>query len=126
VATGKKIHFYSEIGRDRAVGFSYNINTKSIKRTLDSKAITTKLIVKSNSNEFGTNGFCSIARASENTTKDNVIYNFDYYIKMGILSSEKLNKDLWSASSADLDLIDDVAADESTKETVSTYVGFYP
>jgi hypothetical protein len=53
---------------------------KGIKRSLDSNGIISKIIVKTNSNEFAPNGFCTIARAKENMSGENTIYNFDYYV----------------------------------------------
>ena len=43
------------------------------------------MIVKDNANEFAPNGFCSIARASENPTGENFLLNFDHYIRHGLL-----------------------------------------
>jgi len=47
---------------------------------LDSDAIVSKIIVKNNNNEFAKDGFCSIARARENPSGENFIYDFTYYI----------------------------------------------
>ena len=55
------------------------------------------MIVPNNSNSFGTNGFCSIARCNENYPKVNFILNFDYYITHGMLDGSKLNNDLYSS-----------------------------
>jgi hypothetical protein len=71
-------HEYLEQENDR--GFRYGINLKSISRTLDSSGSVSKIIVKDNSNQFAKNGFCSIARASENPSGENFIYDFSYYI----------------------------------------------
>jgi hypothetical protein len=76
----KWITFREYIGRDNYAGFKYGINLKSISRTLNSDGIVSKIVVKDNANEFAKNGFCSIARATENPTGENFIYNFDYYI----------------------------------------------
>jgi hypothetical protein len=48
---------------------------------LDSNTIATKLIVKSNNNEFANGGSCNIATAKENPTGENFIYNFTHYIR---------------------------------------------
>jgi hypothetical protein len=48
------------------------------------------MIVKMNSNEFAKNGFCTIARASANVDKDNVLYDFGYYTNMGLIGAEAL------------------------------------
>jgi hypothetical protein len=60
VTWSKRIYFKNYIGEPNHAGFRYGINNKDIKRTLDSKQIVSKLIVKSNSNEYGQNGFCTI------------------------------------------------------------------
>lgn len=92
----KYIHFLKYIGKKNSIGFRYGINLKSIKRNLDSNGIISKLIVKNNSNEFAKDGFCSIARADENETKDNVIYNFDYFISQKLLKQSDIQNDLYS------------------------------
>ena len=91
----KEVIFYGEILEDNPLGFKYGINLKDVTRTLDSEQIATKIIVKNNSNEYADNGFCSIARAKDNPTKENFLYNFDYYIKQGILNESILNNDLY-------------------------------
>lgn len=83
-------------------GFKYGINEKSIKRTIDSKAAVTKLIVKDNNNEFAQNGMASISRASSNITRGNVIYNFDYYANQGLLGYNQILRDLYGLISSDL------------------------
>lgn len=90
----KFVSFHEYIGKDKYVGFKYGINLKSIKRTLDSGSTISKIIVKNNSNEFAPNGFCTIARAPENPTGENFIYNFDYYVGQGLIDFSTLNNDL--------------------------------
>ena len=75
-------------------GFRYGINSKSITRSLDSNGIVSKLIVKDNANEFAPNGFCSIARATENQTKENFLLNFSYYTRHNLLNSATVTNDL--------------------------------
>lgn len=84
--TNKSICFKNYIGQPNYSGFKYGVNEKGIKRTLDSKQLVSKLIVKANTNEFGKNGFCSVARASSNELKDNVLYDFSHYINTGLLT----------------------------------------
>lgn len=93
--TSKTIYFREYIGKNRSVGFKYGINLKSIQRTIDSDQIATKVIVKPNSNEHGENGFCTIARATENPLGGTYLLNFDYYVNQGILNKENLNNDLY-------------------------------
>ena len=92
----KWVSFREYIGKDNDRGFKYGINLKAIKRTIDSEAIVSKLIVKNNSNEFAKDGFCSIARADESPTGENFILNFDYYIQQGMLSLAQITNDLYS------------------------------
>jgi len=54
---------------------------KTISREVNSDALVTKILVLPNANEYAKNGFCTIARSSENYTKENFIFNFDYYIQ---------------------------------------------
>ena len=94
----KWVTFHEYIGRDNYAGFKYGINLKSIQRTLDSDGIVSKLVVKDNANEFGKDGFCSIARGDENPSGENFIYDFSYYIQQGLLSHGEVFMDLYSAS----------------------------
>jgi hypothetical protein len=76
-------------------GFKYGINLKSIQRTIESEAIVSKLIVKDNSNEFATDGFCSISRSSENPSGENFILDFSYYTQQGLLGLSEITNDLY-------------------------------
>lgn len=91
----KWVSFHEYVGQDNYVGFKYGINLKSIQRTVDSESIVSKIIVKNNSNEFAKDGFCSIARASENPSGENFILDFSYYIQQGMLGLSELTNDLY-------------------------------
>lgn len=91
----KTVNFYEYVGNDNYSGFRYGINLKSIKRTLDSEQIVSKIIVKPNSNEYGVDGYCDIARATENPIKENFLLNFRYYIQQGLLDGNEVNNDLY-------------------------------
>ena len=91
----KFVRFKNYIGKDNFSGFKYGINLNSISRTLDSDQLVSKIIVKNNTNEFGKDGFCSIARGDDNPIKENFLYNFDYYIKQGLLDFTQVNNDLY-------------------------------
>ena len=84
----KTIRFKKYIGNESHSGFKYGVNLNSITRQDNSNNLTTKLIVKNNSNEYADGGFCTIQRANENITKETALYNFDYYIHQGLLSQE--------------------------------------
>lgn len=91
----KQISFHKFVGKKNYAGFKYGINLKSIQRTVESNQLTTKLIVKPNSNEFAENKQCAIGKAPSNPIKEDFIYNFDYYIKQGMLSSDLIFEDLY-------------------------------
>ena len=91
----KWLSFHEYIGKDNYAGFKYGINLKSIKRTIDSENIVSKLVVKNNSNEFATDGFCSIARATESPNGENFILDFSYYIQQNMLGMAEITNDLY-------------------------------
>lgn len=91
----KWVSFHEYIGDENHIGFKYGINLKSIRRTIDSESIATKLIVKNNSNEYADGGFCSIATASENPTGENFLLDFTHYINQGLLNFSQFNNDLY-------------------------------
>jgi phage minor structural protein len=76
----KYVYFVEELERDNGLSFEYGIDLKTITRSIDSDKLATKIIVNPNNNEFADNGFCSIARSSENYSKENFILNLDYFI----------------------------------------------
>ena len=95
----KWVSFYTSVEQNNYAGFKYGINLKSIKRNIDSEAIVSKLVVKNNSNEFATDGFCSITRASENPSGENFILDFKYYIQHNLISLGALTSDLYLENS---------------------------
>lgn len=93
---GKYVSFKEFVGQDNPVGFRYGINLRSIQRSLDSEQIVSKIIVESNVNEYAEGGFCSIQDAKENPTGENFIFNFDYYIRHGLLNKNDIYNDLYN------------------------------
>ena len=91
----KWVSFHEYIGKDNYTGFKYGINLKTIKRTIDSEGIVSKLIVKNNSNEFANDGFCSIARATESPNGENFLLDFSYYIQQGMMGLSEITNDLY-------------------------------
>jgi phage minor structural protein len=85
------------IGQNNYAGFRYGVNLKNSKRTYDSKAIVTKLIVPDNANQYAQNGFCSIARAGGNPSGENYVYDFSYYYNMQLLDKEQMHKVLYDS-----------------------------
>jgi hypothetical protein len=97
----KFVTFHKRIGQKKNIGFRYGMNLKSITRSLDSGDIATKLIVKSNSNEFADGGSCNIARAKENPSGENFVYDFTHYIRWNLLDQDNLNNDLYYIDNPD-------------------------
>jgi tRNA isopentenyl-2-thiomethyl-A-37 hydroxylase MiaE len=80
---------YAGVGEINNACFRYGVNLEGIQRTHESKELVTKLIVKDNSNELAEDGYCSIAKASANLTKENYIYNFEYFHSNGMLDAKE-------------------------------------
>ena len=93
----KKVTFVEQIGKELGWSFEYGIDLKTVRRTIDSNKIVTKTLVLPNNNEFGIDGFCSIARSELNFARENFILNFDYYIKIGLIDKEDLMDDLYGS-----------------------------
>ena len=91
----KIIRFKNYIGKENYAPFRYGINLNNIQRTFESKSIVTKLIVKQNSNQYGENGFCTIARAGSNVTGENYIYDFRYYHDKNLLDKNSFLSELY-------------------------------
>ena len=95
--TAKNIRFKNYAGDVNYAAFRYGVNLKDISRTFESKQLVTKLIVEQNNNEFGKNGFCTIARAGSNPTGENYIYDFQYFHNQGKLNTEQFLADMYYA-----------------------------
>lgn len=96
----KFVTFVDRIGSFANYGFVYGIDLKSIQRTIDSNTLATKIIVPQNSNEYATDGFCTIQRSSENYSGENYILNFDYYCDNGLIDRGRLYTDLYESYDA--------------------------
>lgn len=95
----KYISFVNEVGGRNGLTFEYGIDLKAITRDVNSDSITSKVIVSANNNQYGKNGFCTIARAKDNYPKTTFILNFDYYISQGLISRDQILNDLYSTDS---------------------------
>lgn len=93
----KTVAFKEYVGIDNAIGFRYGINLKSVIRKVRSDAITTKLIVEENSNEFAKDKSCSIQKAALNPSGENFLFNFQYFINHKLIDEAELNKDLYGS-----------------------------
>jgi hypothetical protein len=98
----KKVVFKNYIGEDNYANFRYGVNLKEIQRTTDSKNITTKLIVKQNSNELGKDGFCTIQRAGANPLGENYIYDFQYYHNQGLMDVDEYLRTVYYLENGDI------------------------
>lgn len=94
----KKICYRPYLGKENWSGFRRGINLKNVTRNLDSTQITTKTIVKPNSNEFAPNGFCTIAYSKENPSGENFIYDFSHYISKGLIDSYQMHERLYGTN----------------------------
>jgi hypothetical protein len=95
--TNKYARFKKYIGKNNYAGFRYGINLKDIQRTEISKNIVTKLVVKDNSNQYANNGFCTIARSPLNESGENVLYNFSYFYKQGLMNEDAYTNYLYNS-----------------------------
>lgn len=95
ICSGKHVRFYTDVGKTNYAGFRYGINLKSSKRTMDSKAFVSKLIVPDNVSEAADNGYCTISTAKANPSGENYILNFSYYINQGMMDGEYLHEFLY-------------------------------
>lgn len=114
----KEVIFYGQILEDNSIGFKYGINLKDVTRNLESDQIATKIIVKNNSCEYAENGFCSIARAKDNPTKENTLYNFDYYIQQGLLDRSTVYNDLYLKINGSIGLYPSLAQYNMERESL--------
>ena len=94
----KYVRFKNTVGQETGIGFIYGIDLRTITRTIQSDKIVTKTIVSQNSNEFATNGFCTISRSKENYPKTNFLLNFDYFISQGLIDGGALTNDLYDST----------------------------
>ena len=87
---------FSPFDRENWAGFKYGINVDDIKRNTVSDAISTKIIVADNVNEFAKDGICSIVRAIDNISGERNLFNFDYYVNQGLLNQSQVVYDLYN------------------------------
>ena len=128
----KKIKLQNYVGQSNPIGFKYGLNSNGIKRTLDSKEIVSKLIVKANSNEYADHGFCTVAKAAANTTGDNVLYDFGHYIRQGLIDAQQLQTNLYVATAQELTALETKLSGNTKLTTaditsaITNALGYYP
>ena len=96
--TGKRVLFKREIGQEIPYNFQYGIDLNAIKRTINSNEIVTKTIILANNNEYAKYGSCDVSRSVFNLARNNIIYDFDYYINKGMMNKDDLFNDFYSTA----------------------------
>ena len=97
----KILTFKTEFGKDNYAGFSYDLNLSSIKRTVNSSSLATKMYVEKVDNENAKDGICSIQTADYNIAGELFLINLDYYAQIGLIDGNKLLRDLYGTTSTD-------------------------
>ena len=97
----KHVFFMTEKGNTNAMGFRYEKNLRNITRTIDSAAITTKLYVESVDSNYMEDGLCSIQTAIDNISRNSYILDFSYYVDMGMLDADMVQRDLYGIDEND-------------------------
>lgn len=97
----KWVTLTSSYGKKNEVGFTYGLNAKSITRNVQTNELVTKLYVDYCENNVADDGFVSIQLADDNISKENFLFNFDYFIQKGILEAKQVALDLNNIESSE-------------------------
>ena len=97
----KHVFFMTEKGNTNAMGFRYEKNLSNTTRTIDSAAITTKLYVENVDSSYMKDGLCSIQTAIDNISRNSYILDFSYFIQMGMLDEDMVQRDLYGIDAND-------------------------
>ena len=89
----KRFTFVSELGRKQFNGFNYGVNLESVERSIESENLVTKLHVESLDNQYTNSNMVTIQESQYNTLGMTYLYNFSYYIQMGMLNKDTFLKD---------------------------------
>lgn len=88
--TGRKCVFYNKVLNDRnPFDITYQYNTSSIQRTMDSTDLKTKLYVNPIEDSNSLNGEINIAQVDANKTREDYIFNFDYLREIGGITEDQ-------------------------------------
>lgn len=88
--TGRKCVFYNKALNDRnPFDITYQYNTSSIQRTMDSTDLKTKLYVNPIEDSSSLNGEINIAQVDANKTREDYIFNFDYLREIGGITEDQ-------------------------------------
>ena len=91
----KHVFYITEKGKNNDFGFRYEKNLKTINRSIDSSAITTRLFVENIDSDLSPTGLCSIQTAEDNIGRNSYIFDFSYYIMKNLLDREQVERDLY-------------------------------
>ena len=92
----KRFTFVNELGRKNFNGFNYGVNLENVERSVDANNLVTKCHVESISNQYSESNLISIQESKYNKLGMTFIYNFSYYLQMGLLDKAKFLKDYQS------------------------------
>jgi len=84
----RTIVFYNSFFReteDSAIDITYPFHTDSVKRTLDSTDLTTKMFISTPEDDYG---FTNILDVEVNPTQEDYILNFDYLHENGTIKDD--------------------------------------
>ena len=88
--TGRKCVFYNKALNDNnPFDITYQYNTSSIQRTMDSTDLKTKLYVNPIEDSNSLNGEINIAQVDANKTREDYIFNFDYLREIGGITEDQ-------------------------------------
>ena len=95
----KWVTLTSYAGAENPVGFTYGINLTNLSRTIKTDSLVTKLYVDYSENNYTSDGYVAISSAEDNISKENVLYNFDYFIQVGLLEKTQVYNDFYKIES---------------------------
>ena len=98
----KWVTLTSYAGAENPVGFTYGINLTNLSRTIKTDSLVTKLYVDYSENNYTSDGYVAISGAEDNISKENVLYNFDYFIQVGLLEKMQVYNDFYKIESSEV------------------------
>lgn len=84
----KYFTFVSELGRKQLNGFIYGTNLEGVERKVDASQLITKMHVESIENKYTENNMVTIQDSIYNPLGMTFLYNFSYYLQMGLLDKK--------------------------------------
>ena len=117
--TGRRLKWVSLVsnyGVPNQVGFTYGVNVSGIQRTVETTSLATKLYVDYCENGATKDGVITIQKAKDNLSKENFIFNFDYFIQMKLLDAQSVSLDFYNIETGDIDFFTTKAYFEGNKK----------